>query len=172
VNQLTSQTILTGHYCFEMTSGLTHRWRVYYDSWATGARLLSLQCICYGLTMATLSFLGHNRILFAWVVIGCTTAGSRSVQMYVTSNILAASPHRVHAALIPAPPPIPSGDDDDTIGNLKGDPENGELGRWAQFKMDRLWDWNAVAREVGWKLGVLMLFTTAWLFWGIEQGRY
>jgi hypothetical protein len=38
--------------------------------------------------------------------------------------------------------------------------------------MDRQWDWYLLAREVGWKLGMMLLITTAWLFLGIETGRF
>ena len=45
------------------------------------------------------------------------------------------------------------------------------MGAWEGFVYGRRWDWDSIAREVGWKLGFLLLITTAWLFWGIETGR-
>ncbi|ORY26251.1 N-glycosylation protein-domain-containing protein [Naematelia encephala] len=120
--------ICTAHFCFCLTTGLTHRWRSYYSLPSTLTRLLSLQCLCWPATYLTLRFLGAERPLLAWTVIGVTTGGSRAIQMWVTSNV-------------------------DSEGR------------------GRRWNWDAVAREVGWKVGALLLVTTAWLFWGIEQGR-
>ena len=51
--------------------------------------------------------------------------------------------------------------------------ENGNdvaLTRWEQFTWGRKWDWDDIAREVGWKVGLLLLVTCAWLFWCIEMG--
>lgn len=45
------------------------------------------------------------------------------------------------------------------------------LSAWEGFIFGRKWDWDAVAREVGWKIGALLFLTTAWLLWGIECGR-
>ena len=171
-----------------MTTGLTRRWRVYYDLPATITRLLSIQCICWPLTGLTLWILGHERTLFAWVVIGVTTAASRSVQMYVTSNI----PASRSTARIAGQAPSRSGsgvkdgqgsggDETDTPTNTKSQSpptrraqgeageRKGEVGWWEEFKRDRQWKWDAVAEEVGWKVGGLLLLTCAWLFWGIEM---
>lgn len=46
-----------------------------------------------------------------------------------------------------------------------------DMGWWESFTWGRRWDWDAIAREVGWKVGILLLVTTAWLFWGLETGR-
>lgn len=43
---------------------------------------------------------------------------------------------------------------------------------WDEFTCDRTWDWDALARVAGWKVGALLLITNAWLFWGIEHGRW
>lgn len=187
------QAILTGHFCFEMTTCLTRRWRVYYDLAATITRLLSIQCICWPLTGLTLWVLGHERVLFAWVVIGVTTAASRSVQMYVTSNIpVAASeegggvgvgeggageadrtPRKGFKSLDVCVSVNDQGArDGDGDGEGDGAEEGEKDGWWTAFKMGRRWDWDGVGREVGWKVGGLLLITCAWLFWGIESGRY
>lgn len=191
MQQLTIQAILTAHYCFEMTTGLTRRWRVYYDLPATITRLLSIQCICWPLTGLTLWVLGHERTLFAWVVIGVTTAASRSVQMYVTSNIPGsvierrrAEPKRQGSG------EASGGDETDTpkrsrahlvsVTSMQGEDagigagSNGKEGEkgWVESKRGREWRWDAVAEEVGWKAGLLLLLTCAWLFWGIEMGRW
>ncbi|KAJ9110494.1 hypothetical protein QFC19_001620 [Naganishia cerealis] len=78
---------LTGMFCFELTTGLTHRWLLYYSLAPTLLRLVSLQSICWPSTFITLRYLGSIDILFAWIVVGTTTACSRSVQIWVTSNV-------------------------------------------------------------------------------------
>jgi hypothetical protein len=46
-----------------------------------------------------------------------------------------------------------------------------ELGWWESFNWERRWDWDEIARQVGWKIGALLLLTAAWLFYGLETGR-
>jgi len=86
--------------------------------------------------------------------------------MWVTSNVVPTSPKgdrgdvtprlgKKSLARNPMSPPLPPPDD---------------VGIWERFTWGRKWDWDAVAREVGWKAGALLLATTAWLFWGIETG--
>lgn len=107
------------------------------------------------MTYLTLWVLGAKRPLLAWTVIGVTTGWSRTVQMWVTSNVvLGASGENTprakpHTSILP--------------------PEG--LNWWEEYTWDRKWDWDAIANEVGWKVGVLLLITTAWLFWGLETGR-
>ncbi|KAJ7207899.1 N-glycosylation protein-domain-containing protein [Mycena pura] len=80
--------ILTGYQCLALTTGLLTRWRVYYPPLATLIRLLALQAICWPATHLTLSLLDHARRPAAvWAVIGTTTCASRSVQIWVTSNL-------------------------------------------------------------------------------------
>lgn len=172
---------------------MTYRWRLYYDKLATVTRLLSIQCICQPLTFLTLWTLGPSQILFAWVVIGCTTAASRAVQMYVTSNIVRPGGSGAdrgdvtpNAAKRTRGLPRTKGD---RAGSRSGseDPDvkpsgskwaaktgrlSGMRKAWAEFRTDRKWDWDALAREVGWKLGTLLLITNAWLFIGIHGGRF
>jgi hypothetical protein len=45
------------------------------------------------------------------------------------------------------------------------------VARWFDLAEGRRWDWDRVAREVGWPIGGLLLLTLAWMFWGIETGR-
>ncbi|WWD06676.1 hypothetical protein V865_004770 [Kwoniella europaea PYCC6329] len=163
--------ICTAHFCFSLTTGLTHRWRSYYSLPSTITRLVSLQCLCWPATYLTLWFLGVDRLLLCWVVIGVTTGWSRTVQMWVTSNVI-------------PPPPRPTDPDEfagggagggDITPNIRkmniGPPEIPEgLSAWEAFRWGRKWDWDNVAREVGWKVGGLLLVTCAWLFWGIEKG--
>ncbi|WVW79274.1 hypothetical protein I302_101241 [Kwoniella bestiolae CBS 10118] len=158
--------ICTAHFCFSLTTGLTHRWRSYYSLPSTITRLVSLQCLCWPATYLTLWFLGVERLLLCWVVIGVTTGWSRTVQMWVTSNVV--------------PPPSSANHTSEDGGgditpNLRkmsiGPPEIPEgLSMWEAFRWGRKWDWDNVANEVGWKVGGLLLVTCAWLFWGIEKG--
>lgn len=147
----------TAHFCFGLTTGLTSRWRSYYSLPSTVTRLVSLQCLCWPATYITLWFLGASRPLLAWVVIGVTTGWSRTVQMWVTSNVvddggdITPGPYR-RVSPPPGPPPPPP-------KHVTG---------WRVFTYGRRWDWDAVAREVGWKIGGLLLITTAWLFWRME----
>lgn len=154
--------MLTAHFCFYLTNGLTYRWRSYYSLPSTVTRLVSLQCLCWPATYLTLWFLGPTRPLLAWVCIGVTTGGSRSIQMWVTSNVLQESgspgdvtpgPFRGKAA---SPKPA-----------FRPPPEG--LTGWKVFTWGRRWDWDAVAYKVGWKIGILLLATTVWLFWRIDQ---
>ncbi|KAI1789076.1 N-glycosylation protein-domain-containing protein [Ganoderma leucocontextum] len=87
-------SILTGWQCLQLTTGLLKRWRVYYSPGATLIRLLALQAICWPATHLTLSILSHEvRPLICWAAIGTTTCCSRSIQLWVTSNIVPVPPH-------------------------------------------------------------------------------
>jgi hypothetical protein len=91
--------------------------------------------------------------LLAWIVIGVTTGWSRTVQLWVTSNVV----------------PNVAGEVTPRVRPVGIAPES--LNFWDRFTWGRTWDWDVIAREVGWKVGALLLVTTAWLFWGIETGR-
>ncbi|KAF7290671.1 hypothetical protein MIND_01307400 [Mycena indigotica] len=81
-------SILTGYQCLALTTGLLTRWRVYYPPLATLIRLLALQAICWPATHLSLTLLDHTRRPAAvWAAIGTTTCMSRSVQIWVTSNL-------------------------------------------------------------------------------------
>ncbi|KAI0710927.1 N-glycosylation protein-domain-containing protein [Earliella scabrosa] len=92
-------SVLTGWQCLQLTTGLLKRWRVYYSPFATLIRLLALQAICWPATHLTLTILDHEvRPLICWAVIGTTTCCSRSVQLWVTSNIVPAAVPHPHGA--------------------------------------------------------------------------
>ncbi|KAG8996671.1 hypothetical protein FRB94_008077 [Tulasnella sp. JGI-2019a] len=82
-------TIVTAHQCLSLTTGLLHRWRIYYSTLPTLIRLLALQCaILWPLTHATLNILNHaKRPLICWAVIGTTTCISKAIELWVTSNL-------------------------------------------------------------------------------------
>lgn len=44
------------------------------------------------------------------------------------------------------------------------------LSWWERLNYKRRWDWDSVAREVGWKVGGLLLLTSAWVFWQVHIG--
>lgn len=86
--QLHKQAILTGYQCLALATGLLTRWRLYYPPLSTLVRLLALQGICWPATHLTLTVLGHEvRPVVTWAVIGTTTCCSRSIQIWVTSNL-------------------------------------------------------------------------------------
>jgi hypothetical protein len=45
-----------------------------------------------------------------------------------------------------------------------------DLSWWDRLNYKRRWDWDSVAREVGWKVGGLLLLTSAWVFWQVHIG--
>ncbi|BEJ15735.1 hypothetical protein CspHIS471_0503400 [Cutaneotrichosporon sp. HIS471] len=148
--------VVTAHFCFCLTTGLTHRWRSYYSLPSTVTRLVSLQCLCWPATYTTLWVLGPRRPLLAWVVIGVTTGWSRTVQIWVTSNVVVDDDG---GDVTPGPRRSPP---------LRPPPPPSHVTGWRKFTYGRRWDWDAVAREVGWKVGALLLVTCAWLFWRVD----
>ncbi|KAJ3714309.1 N-glycosylation protein-domain-containing protein [Lentinula guzmanii] len=128
--------LLTGYQCLCLTTGLLVRWRVYYPPLATLIRLISLQAICWPATHFTLSLLEHEkRPVIVWAVIGTTTCASRSVQIWVTSNLWWEA----------------SGGPGGAVGtNGNGNLRENEIDwqRWKGGKWGgRRWDWNDVVKE-------------------------
>ncbi|KAJ7086399.1 hypothetical protein B0H15DRAFT_986517 [Mycena belliarum] len=80
--------LVSALWCLALSTGLLARWRVYYPPLPTLIRLLALQGICWPATHLSLTLLGHARRPAAvWAAIGTTTCMSRSVQIWVTSNL-------------------------------------------------------------------------------------
>lgn len=152
--------LLTAHQCLKLTTGLLHRWRAYYYPLSTLIRLLALQAICWPATHFTLNILGTWGMNIAldndalsipdvavlrwttirpdvcWAVIGTTTCFSRSIQIWVTSNLLPQSPNSFSGA-----------------GTIPG------------RHSGRRWDWGVVARVCMFPAGllyVLMAWIGAW----------
>lgn len=130
-----------------LTTGLLLRWRTFYAPMAVLVRLLALQSICWPATHLTLLVLSHSkRPTVCWAVIASTTCISRSIQMWVCSNLAVIrspehTPHgkrpsRLQRVLMP-PAPLP----------LRSRP--------------RKWDWNRVLLRCGLPLGVCY-FIMAW----------
>ncbi|KAJ7074708.1 N-glycosylation protein-domain-containing protein [Mycena amicta] len=138
--------MLTGYQCLALTTGLLTRWRVYYPPLATLIRLIALQAICWPTTHISLTLLDHTRRPVAvWAAIGTTTCISRSVQIWVTSNLWDPQP--------PPPPP-----------NKQSKPKPKTNAGWRRFGGrwgGRRWDWREVGIHCMLPAGVLY-FVMAW----------
>ncbi|KZT66940.1 hypothetical protein DAEQUDRAFT_674124 [Daedalea quercina L-15889] len=154
-------SILTGWQCLQLTTGVLKRWRVYYSPFATLIRLFALQGtshslpqtpICWPATHLTLTLLNHEeRPALCWAVIGTTTCYSRSIQLWVTSNIgpAPAPPPRI------SQPPSPSPLLRSLLASASGMRE--ELIKLRR----RRWDWNEVIRKCVLPAGAIY-FVMAW----------
>ncbi|KAL1665384.1 N-glycosylation protein-domain-containing protein [Schizophyllum commune] len=131
--------ILTGYQCLSLTTGLLTRWRIYYAPLSTLVRLLALQSICWPATHFTLVVLEHEkRPVITWAVIATTTCCSRSVQLWVTSNLWWEPRERM---------------------------ARGQGGKWHRWRGGqwggRRWDWREVGLKCMFPAGVLY-FVMAW----------
>ncbi|EIW77989.1 hypothetical protein CONPUDRAFT_129023 [Coniophora puteana RWD-64-598 SS2] len=201
--------LLTAHQCLALTTGLLHRWRALYPPLSTLIRLLALQAICWPATHTTLQILGalgggapallarlhaHAalnimeaellrwttvRPAVCWAVIGSTTCFSRSIQIWVTSNLLPP------AGAKPKPLLSPSKLSSSSAGAGAGAEPPSGAGR---FKMKwklknsahaiagagapggRRWDWAVVGQTCVLPAGCLY-FVMAWVdAWRREMG--
>ncbi|KAJ7079359.1 N-glycosylation protein-domain-containing protein [Mycena crocata] len=141
--------ILTGYQCLALTTGLLTRWRVYYPPLPTLIRLLALQAICWPATHLSLTLLNHTvRPAAVWAAIGTTTCMSRSVQIWVTSNLWW-EPREAS----------PNGTAAQNNGSAQG-----ATGGWRRFGGrwgGRRWDWREVGLQCLLPAGVLY-FVMAW----------
>lgn len=136
------KAILTGFQCLYLTTGLLLRWKAYYATVSTLIRLLALQGICWPATHFTLVLFDHTkRPLACWALIGTTTCFSRSVQLWVTSNLY-------------MPPEASSNNTHNLTSGGKVLRSEGRLG-------PRRWDWGEVMVKCLLPAGVLY-FVTAW----------
>ncbi|KAH7919918.1 hypothetical protein BV22DRAFT_1074726 [Leucogyrophana mollusca] len=175
-------TLLTAHQCLSLTTGLLHRWQAYYPPLSTLIRLLALQAICWPATHATLGVLGglgsHTDTSFegslsildsallrwttirpdvCWAIIGTTTCISRSVQIWVTSNLLQSS-SASSSSLSLAYDKAKS-----SKVNLHGAAD--ELRKQKPKPSGRRWDWGVVGRACLLPAGclyVVMAWVSAW----------
>ncbi|KAF8198381.1 N-glycosylation protein-domain-containing protein [Mycena galopus ATCC 62051] len=168
--------ILTGYQCLALTTGLFMRWRVYYPPLATLIRLLALQAICWPATHLTLTLLDHTRRPAAvWAAIGTTTCMSRSVQIWVTSNLWWEQRER-EAGAPPGGSSNAGGGGGGAAKNTGGGapncapqgqgqaPPTTGAGGWRRFGGrwgGRRWDWREVAVQCMLPAGVLY-FVMAW----------
>lgn len=149
--RLFEQSILTGYQCLALVTGLLVRWRAYYPPLATLIRLLALQAICWPATHFTLTLLSHRtRPAICWAVVGSTTCVSRSVQMWVTSNLWWDEQGKPAAPVVGVGGVIPNGVPPVGLGKKWG-------GKWG----GRRWDWPEVGLRCVLPAGVLY-FVWAW----------
>ncbi|KAI9462199.1 hypothetical protein HD554DRAFT_1453456 [Boletus coccyginus] len=173
--------LLTAHQCLKLTTGLLHRWCAYYSPLSTLIRLLALQAICWPATHFTLDIvgsLGANASLgddsltvlesallrwttarpdICWAVIGTTTCVSRSIQIWVTSNLLLSPRSGSKTNLTSAVP-----------DRLR--PRRALVGEETRKLTGRKWDWGIVARVCMLPAGCLY-FVMAWIgAWRREAG--
>ncbi|KAN0087741.1 hypothetical protein V8E55_006362 [Tylopilus felleus] len=168
--------LLTAHQCLKLTTGLLHRWRAYYSPLSTLIRLLALQAICWPATHFTLDIvgsLGTNTALgdarvtvlesallrwttarpdICWAVIGTTTCVSRSIQIWVTSNLLLSTSSGTRTHPTSAVPDRPR-------------PRRSIGGEETRKLTGRKWDWGIVARKCMLPAGclyVVMAWIGAW----------
>ena len=175
------QALLTAHQCLKLTTGLLHRWRAYYSPLSTLIRLLALQAICWPATHFTLGIVGslgtnatfgddsitilESALLrwttarpdICWAVIGTTTCISRSIQIWVTSNLLLSTSSGSRTNLTAAVPDRPR-------------PRRAHVGEETRKLTGRKWDWAIVARVCMLPAGCLY-FAMAWIAaWRREAG--
>jgi len=145
-------SILTGWQCLQLTTGLLKRWRVYYSPLPTLIRLFALQAICWPATHLTLTLLNHEkRPALCWAVIGTTTCYSRSIQLWVTSNIGPAPPPAVISAV-----PSPTSLRRSVLASA-----GGMRDEWMRLRRRR-WDWGEVGRKCVLPAGIVY-FVMAWM---------
>ncbi|KAM0752414.1 hypothetical protein T439DRAFT_207542 [Meredithblackwellia eburnea MCA 4105] len=76
------------YFSYSLAKGLLRRWLVYYSLLPTVIRSVSLQAICWPLTLLTHRILTFDQPVAAWLVCATTAAISNVIQIWVTSNIV------------------------------------------------------------------------------------
>lgn len=145
---------MTGVFCFELTSGLSQRWLLHYALAPTLLRLVSLQSLCWPCTFLTLRYIGSIDILLGWIVVATTTACSRSVQIWVTSNV----PDQLQPRAVEAQP---------TSVEASVDVEDEKKPAIDTIRGDgvRVWDWQEIGQAV-WIRVALLYGVTTWFLLG------
>ncbi|KAF9448147.1 hypothetical protein P691DRAFT_670053 [Macrolepiota fuliginosa MF-IS2] len=157
--------LLTAHQCLSLTTGLLTRWRHYYAPLSTLVRLLALQGICWPATHLTVNILEvAKRPAVVWAVIGTTTCMSRSIQIWVVSNLPtnSASSQGLSGGAADAR-------ERERRRGLEG--EGGKGGtrgygyiywkKWNKWRRRRRWDWREMSIKCVLPAGVLY-FVMAW----------
>ncbi|GAA5877911.1 hypothetical protein JCM8547_005535 [Rhodosporidiobolus lusitaniae] len=80
--------LATAYFTFQLARGLLRRWLVYYSMGPTVIRAISLQAICWPLTLTTHRVLSFDQPVAAWCICATTAAISNVIQTWVTSNIV------------------------------------------------------------------------------------
>ncbi|KAJ7280182.1 N-glycosylation protein-domain-containing protein [Mycena rebaudengoi] len=157
--------VLTGYQCLSLTTGLLTRWRVYYPPLPTLIRLLALQAICWPATHLSLTLLDHTkRPAAVWAAIGTTTCMSRSVQIWVTSNLWW-EPREAASSNSNTNTNTNSSTNNNNNNNSGGGGGSAtSAGGWRRFGgrwSGRRWDWREVSMKCMLPAGVLY-FVMAW----------
>ncbi|GAA6008160.1 hypothetical protein JCM10207_007049 [Rhodosporidiobolus poonsookiae] len=80
--------LATAYFTFQLARGLLRRWLTYYSMGPTIIRVISLQAICWPLTLTTHRVLTFDQPVAGWIVCATTAAISNVIQTWVTSNIV------------------------------------------------------------------------------------
>jgi len=160
-------SILTGYQCLALTTGLLIRWQTYYPPLATLIRLLALQGICWPATHVTLTVLDHvKRPVVCWCVVATTTCFSRSVQIWVTSNIsvdlsggedVAGGRNGMNSS-----PNLTGGPGTSATSAYAPAPRPLTTQRKPRFSTERRWDWKQVSLKCILPAGIVY-FVMAWV---------
>jgi len=152
-----SKALLTAHQCLSLTTGLLIRWRHYYTPLSTLVRLLALQGICWPATHLTVNgFDAAKRPAVVWALIGSCTCMSRSIQIWVVSNLPTSSLNNASTA--------------DAREREKRRAEGIKPFRgygsvywkkWNKWRRKRRWDWREVSTKCALPAGILY-FVMAW----------
>ncbi|KAM0789945.1 hypothetical protein ACM66B_006785 [Microbotryomycetes sp. NB124-2] len=89
-------SLACAYFSHQLAKGLLRRWLVYYSRLPTIIRALSLQAICWPLTLTTHRFLSWDQPVAAWFVCATTAAFSNVIQIWVTSNIVEKKDRKGH----------------------------------------------------------------------------
>ncbi|GAA5991412.1 hypothetical protein JCM10908_003301 [Rhodotorula pacifica] len=80
--------LATAYFTLSLARGLLRRWLVYYTTVPTIIRVVSLQAICWPLTLTTHRVLSFDQPVAAWLICATTAAFCNVIQSWVTSNIV------------------------------------------------------------------------------------
>ncbi|GAA6063657.1 hypothetical protein JCM10212_004924 [Sporobolomyces blumeae] len=81
-------SLACAYFTHSLARGLLKRWLVYYSLGPTIVRVVSLQAICWPMTLTTHRVLSFDQPVAAWFVCATTAAISNVIQSWVTSNIV------------------------------------------------------------------------------------
>ncbi|KXN85172.1 hypothetical protein AN958_11594 [Leucoagaricus sp. SymC.cos] len=160
--------LLTAHQCLSLTTGLLSRWRHYYEPLSTLVRLLALQGICWPATHVTVNiFEATKRPVVAWALIGTTTCMSRSIQIWVVSNLPSnSSSQGINSGAIDVREREKEREKRRAMEAEGGKPASKGYGyiywkKWNKWRRRRRWDWKEVSIKCVLPAGALYL-VTAW----------
>ncbi|KAK4054002.1 hypothetical protein OIO90_003647 [Microbotryomycetes sp. JL221] len=89
-------SLACAYFSHQLAKGLLRRWLIYYSKTPTIIRALSLQMICWPLTLTTHRVLSWDQPVAAWFVCATTAAFCNVIQIWVTSNIVEKKDRKGH----------------------------------------------------------------------------